>query len=310
MNAPALPRPLTGADAELRHGYTIAEVSRLSMRAVRRERWHQAADFDDRLEVAWHAIIEHIYTAAEPPAERDVMYAGWRAIGELVSSDYQFRGHNRQDRYAGTIAGFERYWWTTARATPGPEERVTERVALGQIWPLLRPLHREVLTALAAHEDYGLAAAALGKSRKTFTTQVGEARRAFLELWHQGEAPSRPWGYDRRRTTTTNAHSVTNRAVVARARVRTRHAVRNGGQLPPARRTGPPWSDLGISNAELVRRYEGGQSIRQLAVSLGSSYSVIHRRLQAEGAQLRSTGHVRRQVRADPGGTVPTRDNS
>jgi hypothetical protein len=286
---------LPGADAELRHGYTIAEVSRLSMRAVRRERWHQAADFDERLEVAWHAIIEHIYTAAEPPAERDVMHAGWRAIGEHVSSDYQFRGHNRQDRYAGTTAGFERFWWTVARATPGPEERVTDRVALAQIWPLLRPMHRQVLAALAVHEDYGLAAAALGKSRKTFTTQVGQARQAFLQLWHQGEAPSRPWGYDRRRSTTsTNRHTVTNRAVVARARIRARHAARNGGQPPPTRRAGPPQADLGISGAELVRRYEGGQSIRELAATLGSSYSVIQRRLHAEGAQLRSTGRARR----------------
>jgi hypothetical protein len=117
--ARALPRSLPGADAELRYGYTIAEVSRLSVQAVRRERWNQVADFDDRLEVAWHAIIEHIHTATARPAERDVMYAGWRAIGEHVSSDYQFRGHDRQDQCEGTTAGFERYWWTAARAAPG-----------------------------------------------------------------------------------------------------------------------------------------------------------------------------------------------
>jgi hypothetical protein len=50
------------------------------------------ADFDDRLEMAWHAIIEHIYTATEPPTERDVTHAGWCAIGEHVSSDCEFRG--------------------------------------------------------------------------------------------------------------------------------------------------------------------------------------------------------------------------
>jgi hypothetical protein len=173
-SARVLSRPLPGADAELRHGYTVAEISRLSVWAVRRERWHQVADFHDRLEVAWHAIIEHIYTAAEPPTERDVMYAGWRGIGEHVSSDYQFRGHDRQDRYAGTVAGFERYWWTTARATPGPEERVTDRVALAQIWPLLRP----VLAAVAVHEDYGVAAAALGKARNTRPARCPQRRSA------------------------------------------------------------------------------------------------------------------------------------
>ena len=42
------------------------------------------------------------------------------------------------------------------------------------------------------------AAAAPGKTRQTFATQIGQARKAFRELWHEGEAPSRPWGADRR----------------------------------------------------------------------------------------------------------------
>jgi hypothetical protein len=65
---------------------------------------------------------------------------------------------------------------------PGPEEKVAERVALAQIWPRLRPVHCEVLTALAACGDYGLAAESLGKSRKTFTQQISTARREFLAL--------------------------------------------------------------------------------------------------------------------------------
>jgi hypothetical protein len=283
--------PARGApDTELRHGYTLSQVSALSVFAVRRALWHQAADFDERLEVAWHAIIEHIYTAASPPEARDVIRTGWQAIGAHIDRGHRFYGLDTHDRYAGTHAGFERYWWTACRPTPGPEERVTDQVALAQIWPQLRPVYREVLTALAAHEDYGRAAAALGKSRKTFTTQVGQARQAFFKLWHEGETPSRPWGTDRRPATVPR-HTITNRAITGRQRRRARRAAANGG-LPPPRRSGRAWTDLGISGTELVRRYEQGQSIRQLAGSLGTSYSVIQRRLQAEGAQLRSQGRA------------------
>ena len=179
--------------------------------------------------------------------------------------------------------------WTASRPTPSPEERVTDRVALAQIWPQLRPVHREVLAALAAHDDYGKAAAALGKSRKTFTTQVSQARRAFLDYGTRARHPP-GLGIDRRPTTDIR-HTVTYRAIVLRQRHRARRTARNDGQPPPpARRTGPPRADLGISSTELVRRYEQGQSIRRAAASLGSSYSAAQRRLQTEGAQLRPGG--------------------
>jgi hypothetical protein len=278
------------ADTELRHGYTLSQVTSLSMFAVKRGLWHQAADFDERLEIAWHAIIDYLYTTPDVPEVRDVIRVGWQAIGDHVDRGHRFYGLNTHDRYAGTHAGFERYWWTATRPTPGPEERVTDQVALAQIWPRLRPVYREVLAALAAHDDYGRAAAALGKSRATFTTQVGQARREFLALWHQGETPSRPWGTDRRPTTNPR-HTITNRTIVMRRRQQAKRAAQNGGQPPPrTRRTGKRPTDLGISDAELARRYKQGQSIRQLAASLDSSYSVVQRRLQTTGTQLRPVG--------------------
>jgi hypothetical protein len=161
------------ADTELRHGYTLSQVTSLSMFAVKRGLWHQAADFDERLEIAWHAIIDYLYTTPDTPQVRDVIRVGWQAIGDHVDRGHRFYGLNTRDRYAGTTAGFERYWWSATRPTPEPEEPVTDHLALAQIWPQLRPVYREVLAALAAHDDYGRAADALGKSRATFTTQVG-----------------------------------------------------------------------------------------------------------------------------------------
>jgi hypothetical protein len=281
----ALPAHIPG-NAELRHGYTLSQVTALSVVAVKRQFWYQAADFDQRLEVAWYAIVEHIYAADEPPEIREVIHAGFQAISSEADKTRRFYGQDTNDRYAGTTGGFERYWWFAGQPAPSPEGKVTERVALAQIWPRLRPLHRQVLVALAAYDDYELAAKSLGKSRKTFTTQVSQARRAFLALWHEGEAPSRPWGVDRR-ISATDRHTITNRAIRNRHRAAARYAQQDRPSRPaPKTRK----LDLGIPGTELVRRYEAGESIRQLAAALGSSYSVIQRRLNDEGAQLRSMG--------------------
>ncbi len=94
--------------------------------------------------------------------------------------------------------GFMRYWLDSSQPVSGPEERAAEYLALVQIWTRLRPKDRELLAAMAEHEDYTKAAAALGKPRHTYATEIGRARKAFRELWHEGETPSRPWGADRR----------------------------------------------------------------------------------------------------------------
>ncbi len=150
--------------------------------------------FDQRLEVAWHAIIEHLYASDQPPTPRAIMHAADRAVNADVQLAHQFHGHNTHNRYADTkTKGFELYWWSTASTTPSPENKITERLALAQIWPRLHPRHQKVLAALAAHGDYGHAAASLGISRRLFTRQLSQARQAFLKRWHEGESPSRVW---------------------------------------------------------------------------------------------------------------------
>jgi hypothetical protein len=57
-----------------------------------------------------------------------------------------------------------------------------------------------------------------------------------------------------------------------------------------ARGGGRPRKELGISDAEVARRYRDGQSIRQIAGSLGVYYNVIRYRLIVQGIQLRSRG--------------------
>jgi hypothetical protein len=199
MSADDVLPPRPARDVDLRHGYTLYQVNALSIWTVQQDRYHSFADFDERLEVAWHAIIEHIYTCADPPEVPEVIRAGWRAIGQDFGKNQRFHGTSHSpDHDAIANSGFERYWHSTGQPISGHDERVTEDLALAQIWPRLRPQDRELLAAMAEHEDYGKAAAALGKTRHTYATQIGRARRAFRELWHEGETPSRPWGADRR----------------------------------------------------------------------------------------------------------------
>lgn len=113
----------------------------------------------------------------------------------------QFRGHcaTRGRQRAG---GWFAYWLGDDALTPaGTEERVTDRLALAQIWEHLPDEDRRLLLTLAEHDgDYSQAAAALGLARAAYHYQLSRARTRFRQLWHQGETPSAPWGADRRGT--------------------------------------------------------------------------------------------------------------
>jgi hypothetical protein len=73
----------------------------------------------------------------------------------------------------------------------------------------MRPANRDALAALAAHGDYRRAVGALGISYVASKSRISEGRREFLALWHDGEAPSRPWVRDRRAGPGTDQHTVT-----------------------------------------------------------------------------------------------------
>lgn len=197
----ALPAVPAG-DVLLRHGYTLARVNKLATAAVVRDVFHQSLPWSDRLELAWSAIVEHLYAVQEPPNGNELIRTAWYAMQAHAEDEWRTHGVSRSGIIDGqsSMVNYWRYWWPQTRNTPGPERRVVERTALAQIWGRLLPSHRRLLAALAAHDDYGLAAASLGKSRATFTTQLSQARREFFALWHEGEKPAGMWGMDRRRS--------------------------------------------------------------------------------------------------------------
>jgi hypothetical protein len=191
----------SGTDTELCHGYTLSEINKLASVAVWRDVWHQSLPLPDRQDIAWSAVAEHLYASDHRPTTGELIRAAWSALRAETEAEWHTHGVSRTNSvFDGdqTMPQFARYWFTFGRNARGPEEPIIERMALYQIWDALPEKHRVLIAALAATDDYGEAAAALGRPRQSFVSMLAEARKAFRELWHEGETPSRHWGTDRR----------------------------------------------------------------------------------------------------------------
>ncbi|MFD0902371.1 hypothetical protein [Actinomadura sediminis] len=188
---------MTATDVhEIRHGYNLADLDRLAHAAIWRH-WMTSIPLQDRRDLAWSAIAEHLCTAETRPEPVDLIRAAEDAISRTRYDDWHHQGYdyNKQD---GRAMGRFVAYWTGLGVTPDFGPAIIDRTALWQIWPHLNDNHRRALLALATHGDYHAAADALGLTYKAYTMLLVRARRAFFTLWHEGEAPSRPWGTDRR----------------------------------------------------------------------------------------------------------------
>lgn len=188
-------------DVLLRHGYTMTDIQTLTHAAVRRDVFHQSLPFPDRLDIAWSAIAEHLYSCDEKPERYELIRAAWSALRAEAESDWHTHGVARQASvFDGdqSMLNYWRYWFPLARNRPGPEDMIVERLAVQQIWAVLPEKHKSLIAALAVHDDYGIAARSLGMPRQSFAPLLSLARRAFRELWHEGETPSGHWSTDRR----------------------------------------------------------------------------------------------------------------
>ncbi|MGW0836546.1 hypothetical protein [Streptomyces prunicolor] len=289
------------------HGYTLDDLHHLSRHVVHSDRWNNAADIEDRYDAAWHAIVEHLLTASEPPTRHDLFQAGLLGRDQTVRQRLQAHGYNHHRPGTGTRPRFEGYWTTTAAHTPSPENRIVDRHALWQIWPQLTPRQQEALNALAATGDYHRAAELLGVTPGTFNVLVSKARKRFLALWHEGEKPSRMWGTDRRigsRTATSPAatkrrpatRAVTRRTgrpehqlVHGKASTYTNHACRCApcttamSTVARERRRAngaTPRRSITVSQlADIRRRRDGGESVQSIAADLKFTDTYLYRLL-------------------------------
>ncbi len=287
------------APTGLRHGYLLSDLHEIA-RTAALTAWAKGSDFADRCEVAWSGVVEHLYSAPEAPARHDLMRAGWDAVSRYVSGELHHHGRPRDGSFHTTGARFQAFWWSQSEPTPSPEARVVETLAMAQILPRLTPRQRDALFALAAHDDYALAAAALGMNYRSFYTQVWNARRRFFELWHEGEEPSHLWGADhRKRRLGAGGEPIEHRPVTVRHRAARRvspkptrkeipHGLRRykvvgcrcliccaakreeGRQT--ARRKGIPERQRAVTDEQLAKSralIAEGRSIRSIALELG-----------------------------------------
>jgi hypothetical protein len=180
------------AAIEVRHGYTLADLTGLARGAATANKW-LVSDFTVRFEAAWDAITEHLLTSDEAPTPQELARIGKGAVSRTQLKDHcHTYGVAERDLTAGigSAPRFAAYWFEPPR-TP-LDEAVCERVALGQVMAALTPRHREFLHVLAASEDHPAAAEALGVTRESLGSGAARARRSFLALWHVRWTSKRP----------------------------------------------------------------------------------------------------------------------
>lgn len=220
------------ADVAVLHGYTLGDLDALSLQAAGTTWASMGWSPSERREIAWSAIAEALVVAVEAPTRGVLIQAGRRGIYRGIRDHMHHHGVERRDllKGLGSMGAFATYWWWASRRWSGsPEGRVVERVALIQIWPHLTDRDRQALVALAVHETYQAAAAALGIDYRRFVERISYARRRFRRLWFWPDADPGCWGTDRR------VMNGGQRPVVGKEarRAADRRRRRNSPELPP-----------------------------------------------------------------------------
>lgn len=271
-----LPRPQY--DMEIAHGYTLKQINGLAVHAAKLCNWVNGMELTDRAVSAWSAIAEHLQLSYSRPEETELVAIAWKAMKTQHYKDLRTHGMGGQDRSMVSKA-YVRYWTTESAPTHSHEDRIVDTLAMAQIWPQLTRLQRDVLRALADHDDRETAARSLGMTRDRFNTALAQARIAFRKLWHEHETPSKNWGSDRPGSRHQNPMFL--------LRQRKRKAAQRAARPPRApRKLGRPRRDLGISDADLLARHEAGESLNALARAFKVSSESIKLRLNSARAQL------------------------
>ncbi|MFC6432561.1 hypothetical protein ACFQBR_28515 [Nocardiopsis tropica] len=263
-----LPQPR--ADDPVGHGYTAFQVVRLAVWAARECHWVNGMAMTDRAETAWEAITEHLRLVDRRPEETELVAIGWKAMKAQHYQDLKTHGLGGKDK-ALVSRAFVRYWTSASFPAHSHEDLVVDRLALAQIWIALTPAHRLVLSALAEHQDRRRAEQAVNMDSEAFTRALRRARRAFFALWHEGETPSRMWGYDR--------PGARHQNVMYLVRLRKQRALKRKAADTVSRRGHRAPRDLGVSDRELLARCESGATYAALAREFGVSGELIKGRV-------------------------------
>lgn len=183
-------------DVELPQGYTLDEVNRLAKCAAGTTLTNPGDTMADRVDDAWSAIVERLYADPTPIDPGQLVWVGRKALYRADRATWHhhgvFKANNHGTRHGlGSMPAFQSYWWMPITTVEG---KVVDRLAFAQIWPRLSPSMQEAVVAVAIWGDQQEAARATGNPHMRSNLYL--ARKRFLELWHEGEVPSKKWGYD------------------------------------------------------------------------------------------------------------------
>ncbi|MFJ4637545.1 hypothetical protein ACIP69_18215 [Streptomyces hygroscopicus] len=194
---PTADAPDTSAPDHVAHGYTLRDIHALTRSACAADR-SLSADVTTRYDTAWSAIAEHLCAADTQPGWNELVRVGWQAIYAEVRAVNRMYGVD-STRRSGEVASAPRFaaYWLADRSEPA-DVGFLERIAVHQILAMLPEHQRQAVVALAVHENYAGAAAALGLKYVTLTARLRFARKTFRDLWFAPDTAPPIKGTDRR----------------------------------------------------------------------------------------------------------------
>lgn len=198
----------------VRHGYTMADIESLARMAMRRSIGWSLLDTIGRYQACYDGVVDLLFTAEEPPTERDLIASGWDSLARAYKSQRHDRGlTDDPDQPHGPR--FAAYWAGQSGST-SHADATDERVALHQVLDALPDEHRDAIAAMAAYGTRGEAAHGLNIKVDTYGAQLRRARERALRLWFDHEVPpsratvfttARKVGSYQQRTPATHCHA-------------------------------------------------------------------------------------------------------
>ncbi|MGE7437556.1 hypothetical protein [Kitasatospora sp. NPDC001175] len=173
------------------HGYTYRDIDRISRLVITMDpyRTDLGSATHERCDAVQFALIEYLATCERRPSQKELLALGRNASHQHVRLEMHAHGMQRSEHGGGVLPGFQRYWQASGRVPM--DERVTERIAVWQIWPRLTLAQQRAVMALALTEDHQAAARTLGVPLGNYSSLLRSGRRRALALWHEHETPRR-----------------------------------------------------------------------------------------------------------------------